>query len=107
MVVSAACVDGDVYKALIKTFKNHNHDYEATKRSLAYDKVLKEKTRFYDYIEIQPLCNNAFLWREQIEGITKPEQLIELNKLMLALGETCKILVCATCDAHFLNKEGY
>ena len=63
---------------------------------------------FYDYLEIQPLGNNEFLIRDEGSrgsNINSKEDLIEINKKIVALGEEYNKPVVAACDVHFLNPE--
>lgn len=55
---------------------------------------------FYDYLEIQPICNNEFLIGSK--GITR-DTLIEINKMIVKIGDTLGKPVVATCDAHYLE----
>ena len=60
---------------------------------------------FYDYLEIQPLGNNAFLVRDEDSPITSNDDLIEINKKIVRLGEEFHKPVVATCDVHFLDPD--
>ena len=61
---------------------------------------------FYDYLEIQPLGNNALHASETRQLCVRDEKdLIEINKRIVRLGEQFQKPVVATCDVHFLNPE--
>ena len=87
LIIGSACESGELFRAMIDG---------------ASDDVLEEIAEFYDYLEIQPLCNNMFLVNE---GKATIEDLRNYNRKIVKLGEKLGKLVVATCDAHFLNKE--
>lgn len=60
---------------------------------------------FYDYFEIQPVGNNAFYKREDKYDINTDDDLRDLNRRIVSLGEEMGKPVVATCDVHFLNPE--
>ena len=93
IIVGSACEAGEIYRAIIG---NQSHDQ------------IQRLVNFYDYLEIQPLCNNDFLIRSERSDerdINSREDLIEINKKIIALGEEYKKPVVATCDVHFMEPE--
>ncbi len=88
LIIGSACEAGELFQAIIDN------------RS---DDDIEEIANFYDYLEIQPLCNNRFLIAEgRASGI---EDLKNFNRRIVQLGEKLGKPVVATCDAHFMNKE--
>ena len=88
LIIGSACEAGELFQAIIDN------------RS---DDDIEEIANFYDYLEIQPLCNNKFLIAEgRASGI---EDLKNFNRRIVQLGEKLGKPVVATCDAHFMNKE--
>ncbi|MBQ9760038.1 MAG: PolC-type DNA polymerase III [Clostridia bacterium] len=88
LIVGAACEAGELFRAILENRP---------------ESEIEEIVNFYDYLEIQPICNNRFLIAEG--SVADDEGLRELNRRIVALGEKYNKPVCATCDAHFLNKE--
>ena len=67
---------------------------------------LERVAAWYDYLEIQPVSNNRFLVRDTYYShIKTDEDLMALNRTIVALGEKLGKPVCATCDVHFLDPE--
>ncbi len=88
LIVGSACSSGELYSQILDG------------RS---DEDIKKTASYYDYLEIQPLCNNGYLVRS--EKLKNEEAIIQINKRIVQLGRELNIPVCATCDAHVLNKE--
>ena len=88
ILVGSACEAGEIFDAVVRN------------RS---DAELDRLAAFYDYFEIQPLCNNHFLIND---GKARDEEdLREFNRRVLALGRRLGKLVVATGDVHFLEPE--
>ncbi|HHV94615.1 MAG TPA: PolC-type DNA polymerase III [Firmicutes bacterium] len=85
LFIGSACEAGEVYQAVLQ--------------GIDEDKLLK-KAAFYDYLEIQPLANNAFMIGDKVQSY---DDLKEINRRIVALGKRLGKPVVATCDVHFLN----
>lgn len=92
LILGSACEAGELFRAVV--------DGENEER-------IKEIVDFYDYLEIQPIGNNAYMkWDAYHRNVNTDEDLMNLNRRIVALGEKYNKPVCATCDVHFLDKEG-
>ena len=86
LLVGSACEAGELFRAI------ENGESEESIERIA---------SFYDYFEIQPIGNNAFLKREG--KVRDDEALRDLNRRIVALGERMNKPVAATGDVHFLE----
>ena len=86
LIIGSACEAGELYTAFIE------------KRS---QKDIEEIASFYDYLEIQPLCNNMFLVEQG--KVSDVNELKSINKKICELGDKLGKPVVATCDVHFLD----
>ena len=91
LIIGSACEAGELYQAVL----NGRPEDE-----------IARIVNFYDYLEIQPIGNNLFMIEsEKIPQIQSKEDLMEMNRKIVRLGEQFHKPVCATCDVHFLNPE--
>ena len=91
LLVGSACEAGELYQALLRN---------------APDQEIARLVNFYDYLEIQPLGNNAFMLAdEKHDMINSEEDLKEINRKIVKLGEQFKKPVVATCDVHFMDPQ--
>ena len=90
LILGSACEAGELYQALLRG---------------ASDAAIARLVNFYDYLEIQPLGNNAFMLKDEKSTVKTWDDLIAINKKIVELGEKFGKPVCATCDVHFLDPE--
>lgn len=92
LMMGSACEAGELFQAILEEKSDEEIDW---------------LVRFYDYLEIQPLGNDEFMIRdkERFPQIQDENDLMEINRRIVALGEAYHKPVVATCDVHFLNPE--
>ena len=91
LLIGSACEAGELYQAILE------------KRSAQQIARLAD---FYDYYEIQPLGNNRFMIEsDRIADVNSEEDLKNINREIVELGEKFGKPVVATCDVHFLDPD--
>ncbi len=90
LIIGSACEAGELFQAML--------------RGLPEAELMKI-AGFYDYLEIQPLGNNTFMLRDEKSTVKTMEDLKDLNRQVIRMGDALGKPVCATCDVHFLNPE--
>lgn len=92
IIIGSACEAGELFSAIV-----HGEPEEK----------IEKIAKYYDYLEIQPIGNNGYMkYSKDFPDINTDEDLKELNKRVVKLGEKLSIPVVATCDVHFLDPEG-
>ncbi len=109
LIIGSACEQGELYQEIL--------DYTVGRCD---GSRIEDIANYYDYLEIQPLGNNEFYERigkkikkdgkrpkdEEAEYIKLThEQVIQINKDIIELGDKLGKPVVGTCDVHFMNPE--
>lgn len=91
LILGSACEAGELYRAIIEGKP---------------ESEIARLVNFYDYLEIQPLGNNKFMiGSDRVPSINSMEDVMDVNRKIVALGEEFDKPVVATCDVHFLDPE--
>ena len=88
LIIGSACQAGQLYSAVME--------------GKPHDRLVKYAS-IYDYIEIQPKGNNRFLIENQTLG--SEEELIDVDRRLIALADELGKPVVATGDVHFMDKD--
>ncbi len=87
LIIGSACEAGEVFQGVLNNLPESR---------------MEGILSLYDYLEIQPLSNNRFLINEG--RVADEEELKELNRRIVRLGESRNISVVATCDVHYIKE---
>ncbi|MBE6816526.1 MAG: PolC-type DNA polymerase III [Ruminococcaceae bacterium] len=93
IIVGSACEQGEIIQAILRGES---------------DEELLRLAAFYDYLEIQPNGNNAFMIRSERDihqHINSEEDLININKKVVELADTLGKMTVATGDVHFIDPK--
>ena len=91
LIIGSACEAGELYCALV--------DQKS-------DEDILRIASFYDYLEIQPNGNNAFMLRsqdERYERFKTVEDLENVDRQIIHIADKLGKMVVATCDVHFID----
>ena len=91
LIIGSACEAGELYRALV--------DQKS-------DEDILRIASFYDYLEIQPNGNNAFMLRsqdERYERFKMDEDLENVDRQIIHIADKLGKMVVATCDVHFID----
>lgn len=88
ILVGSACGMGELYGAVMK--------------GASHEELVKIAS-FYDYLEIQPICNNGFLVDNGV--VSDVGVLQDYNRTIMNLGRELGKPVIAASDVHFLDAE--
>jgi DNA polymerase III subunit alpha, Gram-positive type len=87
LLIGNACQAGELFQALLQR---------------APEEKLESIARFYDYLEIQPIGNNEFLIDKGM--VQDQNELMDLNRKIVAIGEKLNVPVLATGDSHYIRR---
>ncbi len=91
LIIGSACEAGELYRSIL----DEKSDAE-----------IARVVSFYDYLEIQPTGNNKFMIiSDKVSNVNSEEDIRQINRQIVKLGEQFKKPVVATCDVHFLDPE--
>ena len=93
LIFGSACEAGELVEAILEEKS---------------DEEIAHIVEFYDYLEVMPIGNNEFMKysnKPDHRNIQTDEDLRDINRKIIKLGEQFNKPVCATGDSHFINPE--
>lgn len=88
LLLGSACEAGELYQKILRG---------------ATEEEMEAIASYYDYLEIQPLGNNEFMIRNHM--VAGKEELEDMNRTIVELGDRLGKRVVAACDVHFLDPD--
>ena len=88
LIIASACEAGELIQGILKGSE---------------EQQLLQIADFYDYLEVQPIGNNEFLLRNG--QCNSDDDLRNINRTVVSLGEKINKPVIATGDVHFLDPD--
>ncbi|MCL2353334.1 MAG: PHP domain-containing protein, partial [Defluviitaleaceae bacterium] len=88
LILGTACSQGALHTAV-----RENHS----------DEQIEEVAKFYDFFEIHPIANDAYMVKNG--DVESQEQLVDINKKIIEIGERYEKPVVAASDVHFLEPD--
>ncbi len=111
IIVGGACESGEIYKCVMRLYKSCGKNVEQARKAICESEELQDILRKYDYVEVQPLCNNMFLTRKPPEDSDTGPVTLDVNdirivnELLVFTADQYKMPCVATTDSHFLEKK--
>ncbi len=91
IIIGSACSAGELFDSILRGVQPQE---------------IARIVSFYDYLEVQPVGNDRYLIEdEDYSFINTEEDIRNINRQIVELGEKFHKPVVATCDVHFLNPE--
>ncbi len=87
LIIGSACSSGELYEAILEGKP---------------ERQIENIAKYYDYLEVQPDCNNGYLIDEKNYTV---EQLHDNVRKIIALADKLEKPVVATGDVHFMDPE--
>lgn len=88
LLVGSACEAGELYRAVVE--------------GRSFEKLC-QIAEYYDFLEVQPLGNNEYMFRQNL--VDSMEKIQEFNRTIIRVGEALHKPVVATGDVHFQDPE--
>ena len=111
LIIGGACERGEIYRMVMTAYKSCGKDAVKTIEYLKNDRSFMETLQLYDFVEIQPICNNKFMIKQDPAhsdtGNVKLDEtdIKNVNILIADLSDIFNKVLVATSDSHYLNAE--